>query len=149
MSLGQVEMRNLSLSALLHDVGKIAVPESILDKNGSLTHEEFRIVRKHPEVGAGIIGDIPAYKSIVPAIYSHHERWDGSGYPAGLAGEDIPLFARIISIADVFDAITDDRPYRRGMPPVEAQGFMERNAGIMFDPCIIEIVKRFTPEKPS
>jgi HD-GYP domain-containing protein (c-di-GMP phosphodiesterase class II) len=149
MSLGQVEMRNLSLSALLHDVGKIAVPESILDKDGSLTHEEIRIVRKHPEVGAGIIGDIPAYKSIVPAIYSHHERWDGSGYPAGLAGEDIPLFARIISIADVFDAITDDRPYRRGMPPVEAQGFMERNAGIMFDPGIIEIIKRFTPEKPS
>jgi HD-GYP domain-containing protein (c-di-GMP phosphodiesterase class II) len=134
------ELRNLMISAILHDIGKIAVPEGILDKPGRLTEEEFSIVRKHPDVGANIIEDIPAYSNeILPGILHHHERWDGNGYPTGLEGESIPLFARIIAVADVFDAISAERPYRKAMNKEEVEKFIRDNMGKMFDPEITEL----------
>ena len=108
------ELDILEKTAVLHDVGKIGVPESILDKPGRLEAAEMEIVRRHPVIGAGIVEDIPAFIEVREGILYHHERWDGTGYPEGLSGEGIPMSARIIAIADVFDAITDDRPYRRG-----------------------------------
>ncbi len=133
------ELRQLRIAAILHDIGKIAVPETILDKTGPLTGDEWDIIRTHPETGIGIIGNIPAYRNIVPAIYHHHEHWDGSGYPLGLSGEEIPLNARIITLADVYDAITDDRPYRTGMDPQSAIAFMRVQSGSLFDPRLLDI----------
>ena len=134
------QLRNLMISAILHDIGKIAVPEDILDKPSRLTEEEFSIVRKHPDIGANIIEDIPAYSDVIlPGILHHHERWDGKGYPTGLEGESIPLFARIIAVADVFDAISAERPYRKAMSEDEVEKFIRDNMGKMFDPEITEL----------
>ncbi len=133
------ELDRLEFSAVLHDVGKIGVPEAILDKPGRLTDEEMAIVRRHPGVGAGIVEDIPSASLVRSSILYHHERWDGSGYPEGLAGEAIPLGARIIALADVYDAITDERPYRRGMARDEARAFMASSAGTLFDPRLVRI----------
>ncbi len=126
-------MRELTISAVLHDIGKIAVPEAILDKPSKLTAEEFDIIKQHPAVGANIISNIPSYDSILPGILYHHEHWDGSGYPQGLKGVEIPLSSRIITIADVFDAITEERPYRKGMRADEAISFMEDQKKKLFD----------------
>jgi putative nucleotidyltransferase with HDIG domain len=108
------ELERLRISALLHDVGKIAVPESILDKPGKLSDEEMEIMRQHPERGARIVEETPGYEEIRQAIMYHHERWDGRGYPHGISEKVIPLHARIIAIADVFDALTSDRPLPQG-----------------------------------
>lgn len=133
------ELDRLEFSAVLHDVGKIGVPETILDKPGRLTDEEMAIVRRHPVVGAGIVEDIPSASLVRPSILYHHERWDGSGYPEGLSGEAIPLGARIIALADVYDAVTDERPYRHGMAPAEARAFIAASAGTLFDPRLVRI----------
>jgi len=138
LGLSDEVMDNLIVSAVLHDIGKIAVPEAILDKPGRLTEEEFSIIRGHPAAGAGIIRDIPSYENILSGIMYHHERWDGKGYPEGLRGESIPLFARIIAVADVYDAITEDRPYRKAMTKEEVTDFIKDNSGKMFDPDIAE-----------
>jgi putative nucleotidyltransferase with HDIG domain len=140
LKLSDEDIRNLIISAILHDIGKLAVPEEILDKPGKLTNEEYSIVKTHPDVGANIVEEIPAYhRVILPGILHHHERWDGMGYPQGLKGEDIPLFARIIAVADVFDAITADRPYRKAMSEDEVRTFVRENIGKMFDPEITEL----------
>ncbi|MBN1531301.1 MAG: HD domain-containing protein [Spirochaetes bacterium] len=133
---GEKELRTLTFSAILHDIGKIAVPEFILDKPSLLTREEYEVIMQHPSVGAEIIYDIPSYGNIVPGILYHHERWDGGGYPLGLRGDEIPLNGRLISLADVYDAITADRPYRKGMDPADAVEFMSENGGKMFDPVL-------------
>ncbi len=135
------EIERLKLAALLHDIGKIGIEERILRKRGQLTEEEYRKIKSHPEVGAKILLSIRELKEdVIPAIRSHHERWDGKGYPYGLKGKEIPLFARIISIADTFDAITSDRPYRKGKKREEAIQEIIRNSGTQFDP---EIIKSF------
>jgi HAMP domain-containing protein len=139
LGLSDEVMDKLMVSAVLHDIGKIAVPEAILDKPGRLTSEEFAIIKSHPSAGAGIIGDIPSYDAILPGILYHHERWDGKGYPEGLKAESIPFFARIIAIADVYDAVTEDRPYRKAMSQDEVLGFISDNKGKMFDPHIADI----------
>lgn len=133
------ELDRLEFSAVLHDVGKIGVPEAILDKPGRLSDEEMAVVRRHPVVGAGIVEDIPSASLVRPNILYHHERWDGSGYPEGLSGEAIPLGARIIALADVYDAITDERPYRHGMALEEARAFIAASAGSLFDPRLVRI----------
>lgn len=133
------DIETLKMIAMLHDIGKIATPEAILDKPGKLTDEEYAVIKKHPEEGARIVGGIKSYDKIVPGILYHHEHWDGSGYPAGLKGGDIPLLSRIITIADVYDAITADRPYRRGMGQEEATRFMNDMAGKLFDPELLKI----------
>jgi HAMP domain-containing protein len=139
LKLGDEDMHNLTISAILHDIGKIAVPEAILDKPDRLTEEEFAIIKSHPSAGASIIGDIPSYDAILPGILYHHERWDGKGYPEGLKVESIPFFARIIAIADVYDAVTEDRPYRKAMSKDEVMVFISDNKGKMFDPNIADI----------
>jgi HD-GYP domain-containing protein (c-di-GMP phosphodiesterase class II) len=136
-NLEEAGIRTLTFSAILHDIGKIAVPEIILDKPARLSPEEYEVVKQHPSVGAEIIYDIPSYENIVPGILYHHEHWDGGGYPLGLRGQEIPLNSRIITIADVFDAITADRPYRSGMSRIDAYGFMRDNRGILFDPDLV------------
>ncbi len=137
-NLGEKEVRALTVSAILHDIGKIAVPEFILDKPAALTEEEYEVIRQHPSVGAEIIYDIPAYENIVPGILYHHEQWRGGGYPLGLRGDEIPLNGRIIALADVYDAITADRPYRKGMGAADAEAFIRAKGGQMFDPFLTE-----------
>lgn len=139
LKLNETEIRQLTISAILHDVGKIAVPEAILDKPARLTEEEFAVIKQHPVVGANIIGEIANYRDIRPGILYHHEHWDGSGYPDGISGAQIPLHSRIITIADVFDAIIDDRPYRKGMDYPTAIEFMQNQKGKLFDPELAEI----------
>ncbi|MBN1363306.1 MAG: HD-GYP domain-containing protein [Syntrophaceae bacterium] len=133
------QIRVLTISAILHDIGKIAVPEQILDKPGKLTEEEFAIVKKHSQTGADIIASIPSYETILPGVLHHHERWDGGGYPKGIKEKDIPLFARIICIADVYDALMDDRPYRKAWNREDVLKFFEEQKEKMFDPELVSI----------
>jgi len=137
--LNEDQLRRLNISAILHDIGKIAVPEQILDKPGRLTDEEFAVVKKHSQTGADIIASIPSYETILPGILHHHERWDGTGYPTGLQGKNIPLFARIICIADVYDALSEDRPYRRAWDKDQIVRFFEDQKGKMFDPELVDV----------
>jgi HD-GYP domain-containing protein (c-di-GMP phosphodiesterase class II) len=102
----------MHIAGLVHDVGKIGVPEAVLLKPGRLTEEEFNWIRKHPGIGYRILKDIPQLKDILPGVLYHHERWDGGGYPQGLSGRQIPLVARLIALADAFDAMSSNRPYR-------------------------------------
>ena len=139
LNLNEDQMRVLTISAILHDIGKIAVPEQILDKPGKLTDEEFTVVKKHPQAGADIIASIPSYETILPGILHHHERWDGTGYPKGVGGNDISLFARIICIADVYDALTEDRPYRKAWSQEQVLQFFEEQKGKMFDSELVDI----------
>ncbi len=139
MEFSQEDMRILTITSVLHDIGKLAIPEAVLDKTGRLTKEERQLIEMHPMAGARIIADIPSYGRIMPGVLHHHEHWDGSGYPQGWKGEDIPLNSRIITVADVYDAITDDRPYRKGMDTGAALKFMGENSGRLFDPCIVNI----------
>lgn len=138
LGLRRKKLKKLYNAALLHDIGKIGIPESILNKNGKLTSEEFEFVKKHPEIGANVIGKIPQLRDLVPIILYHHERTDGSGYPEGLSKDRIPLLARILAVADVFDALVSDRPYRSGITPDEAIRMMENMA---LDQDIVKILK--------
>ena len=125
------------VSGTLHDVGKIGVPDDILKKDGKLTDEEFDHINRHPVLGAKTVGQIPQLKDALPGVVSHHERWDGRGYPDKLKGEEIPLVARILAIADTFDAMTSDRPYRKGMLADVAVAEICRQSGSQFDPDLI------------
>lgn len=134
VGLDESTAQRVHLSGLLHDVGKIGVPEAVLRKPGRLTDEEFAEVRKHPQIGYDILKDIPMLEDILPGVLHHHERFDGKGYPHGLAGEDIPLFARILGLVDTFDAMSSTRAYRAGMPREKVMAELERCAGAQFDP---------------
>jgi len=130
---------NMVRGALLHDIGKIGVPDAILNKTGPLTILEYAVVRDHPVLGYEMIGRIPFLKEAAPIVLFHHERYDGGGYPFGLAGEEIPLGARIFALADTLDAITSDRPYRRRNDFDAAFREIERSKGGQFDPRIVDI----------
>jgi HD-GYP domain-containing protein (c-di-GMP phosphodiesterase class II) len=132
----------LRYGSLLHDVGKLAISARILLKPARLTPAEFDVVKRHPGIGHRIVCRLPALGLVAPAILHHHERYDGAGYPARLAGEVIPLEARIISVADSFSAMTADRPYCRGLSLAEACAELERCAGTQFDPAIVEVFVR-------
>jgi HD-GYP domain-containing protein (c-di-GMP phosphodiesterase class II) len=123
---------------LLHDIGKVAVPDSILYKPGPLTSEERALMARHPAIGAEIVGQIEFLTEAAEIVRSHHERWDGMGYPDGLAGEQIPLAARAFAVADVLDALTTDRPYRAGFPLRQARAMIMEESGTHFDPTVIE-----------
>jgi diguanylate cyclase (GGDEF)-like protein/putative nucleotidyltransferase with HDIG domain len=131
------EIQGIKTAALLHDIGKLAVPEHILSKPGPLTQEEFQKVRIHPQVGAEIIAAVPFPFPVARLILSHHERWDGKGYPQGLAGESIPLGARILTIVDYYDAVTSERPYHKALSHESAIGLMEHESGRALDPRLV------------
>jgi putative nucleotidyltransferase with HDIG domain len=137
MGMSRKELREVELAAVLHDIGKIGTPESILQKPGRLTPDEMARIHEHPDKGAHILSNIMEFREVVRWIRHHHEWYDGHGYPDRIAAEDIPLQARIITIADTFDAMTSDRPYRKGMPAEEAIRIMEENTGIQFDPAVL------------
>ncbi|MBI5014680.1 MAG: response regulator [Deltaproteobacteria bacterium] len=125
-------------AGILHDIGKIGISSSILNKPGRLTAEEFGIIRDHPRMGRRILEPISFLRDVVPVVYHHHERWDGQGYPEGLAGDVIPLAARIMQVADTYDAMTSDRAYRKGLPHEAAIDELHRCSGSQFDPCCVE-----------
>jgi len=129
-----VELRQ---GALLHDIGKIGIPDHILGKQGPLSPAEWRIMRQHPAIGAQMLADVPFLRPAIPLVRSHHERWDGDGYPDGLYASGIPLEARIFAVADAFDAMTSDRPYRRAQPVLDARREIVRCAGGQFDPAVV------------
>ena len=138
VGMSEHDIQGLRIAALLHDIGKVAVPAQILSKPGSLTAEEFLKVHGHPQVGAEIVGQVPFPYPVAPLIRSHHERWDGMGYPDGLSGEKIPTGARIIGLVDYFEALTTDRPYHRAMSPEAAVGLLRQEAGKGLDPTLVD-----------
>jgi putative nucleotidyltransferase with HDIG domain len=146
MGLDNDTLESLRLGALLHDIGKIGVSDTILHKKGRLTDEEWEKMRSHPTWGKGIIADIEFLARAVDVVYGHHEKWNGSGYPQGLAGEAIPLGARIFAIADVFDALTMERSYKTPWPPETARDEIVKGAGSHFDLQVVEIFQRVFPQ---
>src|SRR5438552_5775013 len=145
MGMSETEIQGVKTASLLHDIGKLAVPEHILSKPGPLTQEEFQKIRIHPQVGAEIIGGVPFPYPVAPLILCHHERWDGNGYPAGLAAEGIPLGARILTVVDYFDALTSDRPYQRPVTPEIALELLKEEGGKALDPTVVETFIRMYP----
>lgn len=129
---------------LLHDIGKIGTPPDVLDKPGRLEPEEMQIMRDHVKIGVRILEPIPCFREALPMVAQHHEWFDGSGYPAGLAGENISLHARILAVADCYDAIVSDRPYRKGLPKRQALEILIQRSGTQFDPMVIEVFTRLT-----
>jgi HD-GYP domain-containing protein (c-di-GMP phosphodiesterase class II) len=139
MNVSAEAKEDIRIGALLHDVGKIGIADRMLQKPGRLTNEEFALIQQHPTIGRRILEGVHGFEPYLPVVELHHENWDGSGYPLGLRGEATPLCARIVHVADVYDAVTSDRPYRRGMSTDEALHMMEDCAGTQFDPSIIEV----------
>jgi len=131
------ELKHLVDAARLHDIGKIGIREQVLNKAGKLTDEEYDHIKKHPEIGAQIIGQMEAYAHLVPMVRHHHERWDGNGYPVGIKGEEIPFGARIIAVADTFDAMTSERSYRKPRSPGDAIRIIREVAGSQLDPATV------------
>jgi len=125
--------------ALLHDIGKVAVPRMILNKRRKLLYNEWQALRRHPQLGAHMLEGIDHLRAALPYVQAHHERWDGLGYPLGLAGTEIPREGRLLTIVDAFDAMTSDRPYRRAMSEEFALRELRRQAGLQFDPEMVEV----------
>lgn len=145
MGLDASSQENLRRASLLHDLGKIGIPLHILDKDGPLTEEECEIIKGHPSIGAGILSPIQAYAEIIPIIEQHHERYDGTGYPFGLDKDRIHLLSGILALADSYDAMVSDRPYRRGFDTDKARGIIEEGAGRQFAPEVVEAFLRIGP----
>jgi len=148
IKLDKQDIEELKRSALLHDIGKIGIPDTILKKQTKLTDEEYAVIKSHPETGAAILKYIKSFTHLVPAVYHHHERFDGEGYPDGIKGTAIPLHARIIAIADTFDAMTSSRSYRKALSFRTALSELERNKGIQFDPEIADVFIEILEESP-
>jgi diguanylate cyclase (GGDEF)-like protein/putative nucleotidyltransferase with HDIG domain len=142
MAVPEPERRALQAASLLHDIGKLAVPEHIISKPGKLTAVEFEKMKIHPVIGAEILESVEFPDPVVPIVRSHHEKWDGTGYPSGLKGDVIPVGARILSVVDCFDAMTSDRQYRRAMPIEEAMNYIVSESGKSFDPKVVAILSR-------
>jgi len=146
LGMSDTDIQGVKTAALLHDIGKLAVPEHILSKPGPLTQEEFQKIRVHPQVGAEIISAVPFPYPVAPLILSHHERWDGTGYPQGLKGDEIPLGARILSVVDYYDALTSDRPYHKAMTSAAALSLMQQEAGRALDPAVVQVFVTMAPD---
>lgn len=139
MGIPDAELVHIRRGAILHDIGKVAIPDHILFKPAPLTDDEWVIMRRHPSIAMEILRPIAYLAPALPIPYFHHEKWDGSGYPDGLAGEAIPLAARLFAFSDVYDALTSDRPYRRAWSKNSAIDYIVKNAGIHFDPAIVPV----------
>lgn len=139
LGIPECELSHVRRGALLHDIGKMAVPDSILCKPGSLTDEEWEVMRQHPEYARKFLSQIEYLEPALDIPYCHHERWNGTGYPQGLQGEEIPLPARIFAVIDVYDALTSDRPYRKAWSKEQALQHIELQAGIHFDPQVVDV----------
>jgi putative two-component system response regulator len=142
--LDEQEVQTLRLAAPLHDIGKIGIPDAILLRPGKLSVEEFEIMKTHTVIGGRILCDsrAPVLRAATAIAVDHHERWDGTGYPAGLQGREIPLTARIVAVADAFDAMTHDRPYKSAISVDEAVAEVQRCKGSQFDPRIVDAFMR-------
>lgn len=132
------ECNRIYLSGLLHDVGKIGIPDAVLGKAGRLTDEEFAVIKQHPEIGARIVQTMPQLADLLPGVLHHHESVDGTGYPHALAGDAIPLMGRVLAVADAYDAMTSDRPYRAGMPRSRAVDILTSGAGTQWDKALVD-----------
>ena len=144
MNIGDEEIVHIRRGALMHDIGKIGIPDSILHKPDKLTDEEWVIMRKHPQFAYDMLSPIEYLRPALAIPYNHHEKWDGSGYPRGLQGEDIPLNARLFAVADVWDALTSDRPYRAAWTQEKALAYIREQAGKHFDPQVVELFFKVT-----
>jgi HD-GYP domain-containing protein (c-di-GMP phosphodiesterase class II) len=140
LGLGPDTVRRLAIAGLVHDIGKLQLPGEILTKPGRLTDEEFAVIRRHPGLGAALLSHLGGFSEEVPIVAAHHERWDGAGYPAGLQGQEIPLEARILSVCDVYDALTSDRPYRTAWEHDRAIALLREDTGKAFDPVCADAV---------
>ncbi len=138
MGLNERKVRELGVTGLFHDIGKVSIPEQILNKPGRLTEEEWKEIRRHPEVGYRVLSNVKDMAEIADYVLAHHERWDGQGYPRGLQGLEIPLQARIIAVADAYDAMISYRPYKKSLSEEEALEELVRCAGTQFDPEVVE-----------
>jgi diguanylate cyclase (GGDEF)-like protein len=139
IGLSSDEVSRVSTAALLHDIGKIGIPDGVLNKKGKLSGKDWEALKAHPRLGTNIVGNIPHLVSCVSSILHHHERWDGGGYPEGLKGEEIPIEARILAIADSFEAMSSARPYRPALSREEVVKELRQGAGIQFDPKLVEV----------
>jgi putative nucleotidyltransferase with HDIG domain len=137
MNVPAADTESIRIGALLHDIGKIGIADSVLQKPGRLTAKEYALIQEHPTIGRKILEGVNGFQPYLPVVELHHENWDGSGYPLGLGGEAVPLAARIVHVADVYDALTSDRPYRSGMSHEQAIELMEPLAGVQFDPVVM------------
>jgi putative nucleotidyltransferase with HDIG domain len=149
LGLSPEELEVLKLSAILHDIGKIGIRDAILLKQSRLTDEEYEIIKKHTIYGEEILKHIKQMEKVIPGVKYPHERFDGRGYPEGLKGEEIPFFARIIAVADTFDAMVTDRPYRKGLSVEEAVNEIKRCSGTQFDPKVVEAFLRVYQKHPG
>jgi diguanylate cyclase (GGDEF)-like protein/PAS domain S-box-containing protein/putative nucleotidyltransferase with HDIG domain len=142
LGLDDSEQRRVAVAALLHDVGKIGVPDFVLRKPGVLTPAEFETMRQHPQMGAIMVTSVPGFEETIDAVRHHHERSDGEGYPFGLRGEEIPLIARLMAVADAYSAMTTDRPYRKSLSPDSAKNLLRTGSGTQWDPACVEALLR-------
>jgi putative nucleotidyltransferase with HDIG domain len=149
LALPQQEIENIRLGSILHDVGKIGIPDAILNKPGKLTSEEYEIIKQHAAIGARIVQSVGALQEVAPIVRHHQERYDGTGYPDGLAGEDIPIGARIIAVVDAYGAMTEDRVYRKALGHHAAIAELRRCAGTQFDPVIVDAFIRLLEDRPD
>lgn len=138
MGLPSAQVEACQVGGLLHDIGKIGIRDAILYKPGQLTDDEHESMEEHPAIGARIVSGVARLAHIVPIIYAHQERYDGSGYPKGLKGDEIPLEARIVAVADAFEAMTAERPYKPAIPPEDALRALQVGAGTRWDPCVVD-----------
>jgi putative nucleotidyltransferase with HDIG domain len=136
LGLDDDSLRDLEAAAILHDIGKIGTPDHILRKPSRLTAEEYAVIKKHPEYGWAVLRAVPGFERVSLFVLHHHESFDGSGYPAGLRGDEIPIGSRIVSVMDAFDAMVSSRPYRKGLPLEEAVRRLDAGIGTQFDPIV-------------
>jgi HD-GYP domain-containing protein (c-di-GMP phosphodiesterase class II) len=146
LGLGRRELRDLSYAARLHDIGKVGVPDLVLHKPGPLDAEERELIKGHSVWGADLVGRIPGLEDVARIVRHHHERYDGEGYPDRLVGRDIPLASRILTVADAYVAMTEDRPYRRARPRFEVDHEFRDCAGKQFDPYVVHALREVVAE---
>ena len=147
IGVSESELEHIRRGALLHDIGKMGIPDNILRKAGALSDEEWTIMRRHPQLAYEMLSPIAYLQNALDIPYRHHEKWDGTGYPHGLKGEEIPLAARIFAVADVYDALTSDRPYRPAWTKRKTTAYIRQQAGLHFDPKVVDIFLKMIRKK--